>query len=391
MKNNLARLATQLAHDKWFLSPSVHANLSKLVSTYMSNPKMMDDEMEDVVPKQNNDILTHNATGIVYVNGVIIKGCSPEEERKFGLCNIDNVSYALDNIAEDDEISDVLIIFNSPGGNTTGVEELGRKIKAFKKPVYGWTEDRSCSSAYWLMSQCQKIGMTPSSGVGAIGCYCLIEDLTKAMENEGVKIEAFHGGKYKMLGHSFKTLTDEEKQILQTSIDEDYNLFKNTVKASRPNVPDEAMQGLDYNGKKALEYGLIDVVVDDVEQFISTAIIKPNLTVNNSQITNSYMENKEVITEAKVAVKAEDMPTATPEVMCPKCKCSFTPGTEPEPEVEEKAIVAETPVIVEAKAEEKPVLDMHSVGWANPHNKRAETNPFVTAAHEMVKSFALNK
>src|SRR5205807_410377 len=97
-----------------------------------------------------------------------------------------------------------------PGGETVGIEELGRKIVDIDenvKPVYVWTESQMASAAYWIGSQGRKLGMTPSSAVGSVGVYLLVLDATRQMEDQGLKIEAFSSGKYKMMGHEFRKLT----------------------------------------------------------------------------------------------------------------------------------------------------------------------------------------
>ena len=64
--------------------------------------------------------------------------------------------------------------------------------------------------SYWLGSQCRSIGMLHSAQVGGIGVYIPVEDATKKMELEGVKIVPISSGKYKLLGHEFHALTEEE-------------------------------------------------------------------------------------------------------------------------------------------------------------------------------------
>jgi protease-4 len=274
---NLTKITNKLTNNKWAIRPEVHDILCRQVSSLVSmrsgglwgmlagNP---------VVTKTENISEPEETTGniaILSVSGIITKGASEAEEELLGLTNIDAISSALDELAEDPNISSIIMAFSSPGGETVGVEELGRKIRyidANVKPIYGWTESESCSASFWLMSQCRYIGMTPSSKVGSVGVYMLILDETKKLENEGSKIEIFSAGKYKMLGHTFRTLTDEERSILQADVDKQYEMFKSVVKSTRTEIKDEDLNGLTFEGEEALEKGFVDCIGDSFSEFI---------------------------------------------------------------------------------------------------------------------------
>jgi ClpP class serine protease len=111
--------------------------------------------------------------------------------------------------------------------------------------------------------------MTRSAELGSIGVYLLINDETKKLENEGVKVNAIYSGLWKLLGHSFRTLSDEERNHLQTDVTKQHEEFKAVVKAARPEIKDEALEGLSYSGDKAFDLGLTDVVCGSIEEYIN--------------------------------------------------------------------------------------------------------------------------
>ena len=265
---NVTKLYEQLNNGKWLVLPQAHAALTNNIKQYVIKPTQSPHDSFKVEDHANsNDI----GTAVICVDGVLVKGCSEEEQEEFGLCNIDDISTMLDEALDDNTVSEIVMVFNSPGGETTGIEELGRKIAYIDtiKPVWGWTETRACSAAYWLLSQCRAIGMTPSSEVGSVGVYCLIEDITKALETSGVKIEAISSGKFKLMGHGFHTLTDDERGIIQNDVTDTHNKFKNAVKSKRT-IKDEDMEGLTYNGDTALANGYADYVGDEFTDYLTT-------------------------------------------------------------------------------------------------------------------------
>jgi signal peptide peptidase SppA len=200
-----------------------------------------------------------------------MKAVSPEAEEFLGLCNTDRISQALDEAIENPAVTEIVLKFHSPGGTTNGIEELGRKIKYADsiKPVVAFTDTVCASAAYWLASQARVIGMTPSASIGNVGVYALIEDHSKALEAAGINVQPISAGKFKLMGHPFRPLTDEEKTILQEDTVNHHNKFKAVIKANRQ-IDDEYLEGLSYEGEAALKYNFVDYVVDSFEEFITT-------------------------------------------------------------------------------------------------------------------------
>ena len=274
-KNNLLNIATNLVSKEWMLNPISQANLYKSVINLMngqSNPLPPtygeDANNSDFVigADENSDFIA-----IIPINGILMKGCSETEEMMLGLCNTDKISDAIDDAIEDPNVTEIVLHFNSPGGSTVGIEELGRKIRKADsiKPIIAFTETTCASAAYWLASQARIIGMTPSATIGNVGVYALIEDTSKQMEMQGVNIQAIYSGKYKLMGHPFQPLTEEETKILQDDVIKQHNKFKAVIKSNR-DIDDANLEGLSYEGEDALKYNFVDYVVDSFEEFLTT-------------------------------------------------------------------------------------------------------------------------
>jgi ClpP class serine protease len=80
-------------------------------------------------------------------------------------------------------------------------------------------------------------------------------------------MQAISAGKYKLMGAYWKPLTPEELAMLQTTIDELHENFKDAVNLHRE-VKEEFMQGQILDGNQALAAGLIDGLVDDLEELL---------------------------------------------------------------------------------------------------------------------------
>lgn len=269
-RNNLdlSNMAAKLATSKWMLLPSAHTAMCNSVDAYMKGElsySPMDDPEE---PEEDDGTYPISILG---VSGVLSKGVSELEAALLGLVDVDDIAKSLDEAAADPTVDKIVLAFSSPGGETVGIEELGRKIKYIDenvKPIYGWTESIAASAALWLISNCRKVGMTPSAQIGGCGVYSLVLNTVAQMASQGVAIEVFASGKYKMMGHDFRNLTDEERKLLQADVDRQHEQFKSVVMAKRPQVSKDDLEGLTYEGRDALAKGFVDSLYDDFGEFL---------------------------------------------------------------------------------------------------------------------------
>jgi ClpP class serine protease len=209
---NLAVLADKLHTGKWMLSGTVHEKLCDQLENLLSSdidPSKFLTEPPEYKSQDSNlaDVGSGPVTGIIPIKGILAKGPSEMAKAYFGFVDVDDVSNALDQAAGDTDIKEIVLDFACPGGESTGIEELGRKIEyidANIKPVYAFTSAQCCSAAYWLAVNCRLVGKTPSSAVGSVGVYCLVLSEERALKDAGLKVQPFFGGKYKLMGHSLR-------------------------------------------------------------------------------------------------------------------------------------------------------------------------------------------
>jgi len=217
---------------------------------------------------------------IINISGVLTKGAGKMESELLGLQDTDDISNELDKAAEDPSVNSIILCFNSPGGETCGIAELGRKIKRIDteiKPVYAWTETHMASAASWLGSQTRLIGMTETAQIGSCGVYMLVLDASEKYKNEGINVQAISSGKWKMMGHDIAPLKQEEIDLLNADVEKQHQSFKDIVKANRPDIQAEALEGLSYEGPAAIENGWADIMCDNFAEFIGA------ITMNNNK------------------------------------------------------------------------------------------------------------
>ena len=213
-----------------------------------------------------------NGIGIIDFKGFTINDANPIEELFFGVISLQNFQKNLAAMVKDDSVAQCLINFDSGGGYVMGGYETQQLISELNqvKPIYAYTSGLMCSNAYFIGSACSKIWASPSSWVGSIGVYCEYFDLTKAMDEAGIKVTTFQGGSEKTVGSPYIPLTPEQSKQIQDDINNQWQEFKQVVRDARGNVNEQFMQGQAFTGVEAVQMGtnLVDGLCNSLTQIV---------------------------------------------------------------------------------------------------------------------------
>ncbi len=172
----------------------------------------------------------------------------------------------LETFAKDTSIDCILLNISSPGGAPGTSQVLYEQIARLKekKPVIAYVENMCASGAYYLSSVCNKIVANPCAIVGSIGvAAALSPNIQKLLEEHDILCPVIKSGRYKMAGSPTKPLEEYEREYLQKLADDTYDQFLKDVAAARNlnlEEKDEWADGKIFNGRQALELGLIDML-----------------------------------------------------------------------------------------------------------------------------------
>jgi len=185
----------------------------------------------------------------------------------------------------DDNIKAIVIDCDSPGGTVSGVPELADEI--FKgrdvKSIIGVANAASASAAYYLLSQCSELVVTPSGQVGSIGVFAAHEDISKATEMQGVRVSLVSAGKYKTEANPFEPLSDEARASLQTMVNGYYDLFVKAVARGRGVSVNDVRNGFGEGRMVMAQDAVTQKMADRVatlDQTLARLGVKPIKQVN---------------------------------------------------------------------------------------------------------------
>lgn len=186
---------------------------------------------------------------LVRIAGVILDSTDVIEELK---------KYSKDN-----SIKAIVIRVDSPGGGVAPSQEIYKeilKIKEKKKIVVSMGSV-AASGGYYISSPADKIVANAGTLTGSIGVIMEIPNVAGLMEKIGVKTQVIKSGKHKDIASVFKSLSPEEKLILQTVLDDVHDQFIQAVSDARGMKFEdikELADGRIFTGRMAKKLGLVD-------------------------------------------------------------------------------------------------------------------------------------
>lgn len=178
------------------------------------------------------------------------------------------VTAMLDEAADDESVSHIVLEIDSPGGQVAGVQALAnriREIAAGGKRVTAWISGSGASGAYWIASSAQRVVIGDrTTMVGSIGVVAHHVDVSKHEESLGLKTTEITAGRYKRIASEYGPLSDEGRATLQDQVDEIYRVFVDSVATNRgvtvERVLSNMADGKVFIGDQAVAAGLVDAV-----------------------------------------------------------------------------------------------------------------------------------
>jgi ClpP class serine protease len=189
-------------------------------------------------------------------------------DRQCGACSYDDIKRNVRAALNTSDIRKIVFHCDSPGGMCMGMPECARVIDDATDFVEteAVTDGLMCSACYDLIAGVNRIKCTPSARVGSIGAMGAWLDQSVRYEMAGLKVELFKSGPLKGTGEPGLSLTEAQRDYLQSGVDKFAGMFFEHVRASRL-ISDEktVFSGRTWIGSDAVEVGLVDEVTDEIE------------------------------------------------------------------------------------------------------------------------------
>lgn len=171
----------------------------------------------------------------------------------------------LDKVQEDKTIKAVILQVNSPGGGVVESAQIHDKITEIKekakKPVYVSMGSVAASGGYYISAPADKIYASPETLTGSLGVIMQSVNYSELANKYGVDFVTIKSGPHKDIMSPTRKMTEEEKKILQSMINNSYNGFVNVIANGRGMSKEQVKKIADgrvYDGYQAKKLNLID-------------------------------------------------------------------------------------------------------------------------------------
>jgi len=235
----------------------------------------------------------------VYVEGTILEssadawGSVSSYHHEWTLDKIDQLIYDGNNMG-------LIVFVDSPGGGIYESDELYFKIKEYQNktgnPVYSALGSMAASGGYYISAPADKIVANRNCWTGSIGVTIgTLVDFSEFLDRYGIKTTTITSGANKAMGSSFEPVTNEQRAIFQSLVDEAYNQFVDVIAEGRDMEVDrvkELADGRIYSAKQAFELGLIDQI-GTLDEAISD--MKTTYELEGCEVVDIYYVNYSIL------------------------------------------------------------------------------------------------
>ncbi|MFA9561420.1 MAG: signal peptide peptidase SppA, partial [Nitrospirota bacterium] len=192
---------------------------------------------------------------IVRVEGPILDSYQTVEELK--------------TFADDPLVKAIVLRIDSPGGGVAPSQEIYNAVKRVRrennKTVVASMGTVAASGGYYIAVATDRILANPGTLTGSIGVIMQMANFQELLEKIGVKSVVVKTGKFKDLGSPFRPMVEEERQLLESVMNDTLSQFIEAVAEGRSMDTAEVEQLADgrvFTGRQARSVLLIDEIGD---------------------------------------------------------------------------------------------------------------------------------
>ncbi len=204
------------------------------------------------------------------------------------------------NLADDENVSGLILRVNSGGGSAFASEQIWEALEYFKskdKPFYVSMGDYAASGGYYISCGADRIFADETTLTGSIGVFGLIPDFSGlATDKLGVTFSTVASSPNATFMSLTEPMTPDQTRSMQRYVEDTYEVFTSRVANGRNMSVDSVKaiaEGRVWVGATAIEIGLVDTLgslSDAVAAMAHELDIPAEKTVCYPQIKNDIME-----------------------------------------------------------------------------------------------------
>jgi len=209
---------------------------------------------------KSKNITSDNRIAVILAEGEIVDGNAD------GAISSEKFAEEIRKARKDDNIKAIVLRVNSPGGSILASDVIWREMAEAKKakPVMVSMGEVAASGGYYISAPADTIVAQPNTITGSIGIFGILFNVQELVnEKMGVTTDVVSTGELSDFMNVARPLTEVERTIIQSSVEDGYETFISRVAEGRGMHPDSVRKvasGRVWTGSQAKERGLVDVL-----------------------------------------------------------------------------------------------------------------------------------
>ena len=209
---------------------------------------------------KSKNITSSNRIAVILAEGEIVDGNAD------GAISSEKFAKEIRKARKDENIKAIVLRVNSPGGSILASEVIWREMSEAKKvkPVIVSMGEVAASGGYYIAAPADTIVAQPNTITGSIGIFGILFNVQELVNDKlGVTTDVVSTGELSDFGNMARPLTEVERTIIQSSVEDGYETFISRVAEGRGMHPDSVRKvasGRVWTGTQAKARGLVDVL-----------------------------------------------------------------------------------------------------------------------------------
>jgi protease-4 len=201
----------------------------------------------------------NGTVGVIIAQGAIMTGKQP-----IGLIGADTLASLIRKARLDSSINAIVLRVVSGGGSVFASEVIRQEILEFKKtgkPIVISMGSMAASGGYWIAADADQIWASPVTLTGSIGIFAAIPTFEDSLSELGIYSDGVGTTSLASALNLTRPLSPLLKEAIEINLNHGYAQFLDIVSEGRSmekQKVQELAEGKVYDGKTALELGLVD-------------------------------------------------------------------------------------------------------------------------------------
>ncbi|HUF13811.1 MAG TPA: signal peptide peptidase SppA [Longimicrobiales bacterium] len=168
-------------------------------------------------------------------------------------------------LRQDPTVRGFVVAINSPGGVVAPSQSIYRTLREIRDedrlPVIASIGSVGASGGYYVALGADSIYVLPGSITGSIGVIMEFPNASELLDRIGFHMETVQSSEHKDIGSPFRDMTEEDRALLASLVDDVYGQFVDAVAAERDMPRERVLEMADgrlFSGRQAVGNGLAD-------------------------------------------------------------------------------------------------------------------------------------